>query len=258
MKNNIIKFHSCHESNYLTNLYRPEPVKNHIPNWYLEKDKYIKLDNGYYATTFWKNIDGKTTFHRQLSWKSCPAILDVFMTGYYLLTPCDVEIKINEDGNYEVMVSKEYEDINKSRKFCSVRKEEKGFPTPYGYSPVQLVWRTNWYPQVPEGYTVLMTHPINMNDLPFRTLGGFVDCANEIVGPGNLPFYIQDKWEGVIPAGTPYAQLIPIKNESWSHEIINNTPEEILEFFDKKSREDVTGPSQTKYKQHSWLKKYYE
>lgn len=254
---NIIKFHSSHPSNYKINKHSPEAVKKHIPSWYLEKDKHIVLDNGYYETIFWKNAEGKTSFHRKLSWKSCPAILDIFTTGYYMFTPCDIEIRKNMD-EYEVLVPKEYQDMDGSKKFCDFRREEKGFPVPYGYSPTQFVWRTNWYPQVPEGYTVLMTHPMNVNDLPFKTLSGFVDCAKEIVGPGNLPFYIQENWEGVIPAGTPYVQVIPIKNESWSHEIINHDPEYISNFFKTKFKEDVIGPSQTKYKQHSWLKKNYE
>jgi len=259
MDSKIIKFHSCHSSNYLSDKYMPEPVRNHMPDWYLEKDKHVKLSNGKYAMTFWKNSDGKTEPYRRLSWKSCPAILDAFMTGYYLFTPCDIEIEIwgQDRDQYDISVSKEYEG-NERTKFCSIRKVEEGFPTPHGYSSVQLVWRPNWYPQVPEGYTVLITHPINMNNLPFRTISGFVDYAKEIVGPGNLPFFIQENWEGVIPAGTPYAQIIPIKNESWNSEIINHTPEAIEDFFKKKFEQDVIGPDQTKYKQHSWLKKNYE
>ena len=259
MDSKIIKFHSCHSSNYLSDKYMPAPVRSHIPDWYLQKDKHVKLSDGRYPISFWKDKDGKTEPYRQLSWKSCPAILDIFMTGYYLFTPCDIEIKISGEyrNEYDISVSKEYEGHNHT-KFCSIRREEEGFPTPYGYSPVHLVWRPNWYPQVPEGYTVLFTHPININNLPFRTISGFVDYAQEIVGPGNLPFFIQENWEGIIPAGTPYAQLIPIRNESWNHEIINNSPEEIEDFFKRKHKEDIVGPSQTKYKQRSWLKKNYE
>jgi hypothetical protein len=51
---------------------------------------------------------------------------------------------------------------------------------------------------------------------------------------------------------------IMLRNESWNHEIINNSPEEIEEFFKRKSKEDIIGPAQTRYKQDSWLKKNYE
>ena len=35
------------------------------------------------------------------------------------------------------------------------------------------------------------------------------------MGWGNVPFFIKSGFEGVIPAGTPIAQLIPIKREKW-------------------------------------------
>ena len=42
MTDNIIKFHSYHPSNKIINKYEPEPVKNKIPQWFLEKDKFKK------------------------------------------------------------------------------------------------------------------------------------------------------------------------------------------------------------------------
>ena len=254
---NVIKFHSCHPSNYLSDKYRPRPAKSEIPEWYLEKDKHVKMPDGKYHIVFWKDQQGKSSFHRRKSWKSCPAILDSIISGYQLLTPCDIEIKLLANG-YDVRVPKEYDAIDGARKFCTVRKIEEGMPTPNGYSPFQLTWRPNWYPQVPEGYTVLLTHPMYLDDLPFKTLSGFIDCANEIVGTGSIPFYVKENWEGVIPAGTPYAQIIPIKNESWYHEIVDKTPEQISDFFKMKEAEDLIGPGETKYKQHSWLRKQYE
>jgi hypothetical protein len=33
---------------------------------------------------------------------------------------------------------------------------------------------------------------------------------------GNIPFFIKEGFSGVIPKGTPIAQVIPFKRESWT------------------------------------------
>lgn len=270
---NIIKFISNHPENKNLEQYKPAPVKEYMPDWYLQKDKYKKLNNGLYQTKVWDNPNtDEKLLKRTTSWKSCPAILDVFMTGYYLLTPCDVSISIkgqSEDGStifkvdlddkFKLSVVKSGDGRkNNIRPFCRVRGVEEGYPIPDGYDSVQLVWRNNWYTQVPEGYTTLFAHPLNINDLPFRTINGFIDCSNDIVGSGNIPFHIKKGWEGTIKAGTPYVQVIPYKNEHWSHDLVYRDEQEIFDFIERKKLTDFVGPDETKYKQHSWLKKRYE
>jgi hypothetical protein len=68
--------------------------------------------------------------------------------------------------------------------------------------------------QTPKGYSLLVGHPLNRLDLPFFTLSGVVD-ADGVLTDGNLPFLLRKGFEGLIPAGTPFAQLIPIKREEW-------------------------------------------
>jgi hypothetical protein len=36
---------------------------------------------------------------------------------------------------------------------------------------------------------------------------------------GTFPFFIPEGWEGTLPAGTPYMQVLPFKRENWEHEI---------------------------------------
>jgi hypothetical protein len=40
--------------------------------------------------------------------------------------------------------------------------------------------------------------------------GGFIMSVN-----GSIPFYVKEGFEGVIPQGTPIAQLIPFRQENW-------------------------------------------
>ena len=50
---------------------------------------------------------------------------------------------------------------------------------------------------------------------PFQILPGIVD-TDQYFSPTNFPFTLNDvKFEGLIPAGTPMAQVIPINREAW-------------------------------------------
>jgi hypothetical protein len=56
----------------------------------------------------------------------------------------------------------------------------------------------------------------------FTIIEGIVD-TDQYKAPVNFPFVLNDiKWEGIIPAGTQMAQVIPFKRESWKHKIGSN------------------------------------
>jgi hypothetical protein len=90
----------------------------------------------------------------------------------------------------------------------------KGIPTPSGYSPVVFAWTVPYFFETPKGYSAMIVHPLNRNDLPFITSEGVADSDKILIG-GHLPFWIRNDFEGIIPAGTPYAQIIPLKRDSW-------------------------------------------
>lgn len=263
MTDNIIKFHSCHRLNNESMDYRPSPVKNNIPKWFLEKDKHVKNKDGMYPVIFTKSQDGKTVPTRMPSWKSCPALLDVFVSGYYLFTPCDITIKINKENfenkpiNIELAGDWGNRDGTKGFEFCKLRGNEEGLPKPDGYYEIPYTWVLNWSAQVPQGYTIFLSHPINIPSLPFKTMSGFIDSYHILSGSGNIPVYFKEGWEGTIPAGTPYAQLIPMKNESWESEIIEYTYEQMQENFKQYSEGYYAGGGLTYYKARDWAKKKY-
>jgi hypothetical protein len=61
----------------------------------------------------------------------------------------------------------------------------------------------------------LFTHPLNRHDLPFTTLSAIIDGGLIMSGNGDVPFYIKKNFEGIIPQGTPIAQVIPFRQENW-------------------------------------------
>jgi hypothetical protein len=88
----------------------------------------------------------------------------------------------------------------------------------------------------------------------FTILPGIVD-TDEYASPVNFPFVINDpNFEGFIPKGTPIAQVIPFKRESWKMKI-GGEKERLLG-----SR--ITARLQTKffdrYKTMFWIKKEYK
>jgi hypothetical protein len=74
-----------------------------------------------------------------------------------------------------------------------------------------------WTIETPPGYSLLIMHPINRHDLPFVTLTGLVDADryrdNFIYFPAR---WRDPDFNGVLPKGTPVAQCLPLKRESWT------------------------------------------
>ena len=73
-----------------------------------------------------------------------------------------------------------------------------------------------WNIEAPPGYSLLFTHPVNRADLPFTTLTGLVDSDTFHHSPLSFPARWHDvQFNGVLPKGTPVAQCLPVKRESW-------------------------------------------
>ncbi|MCG8461128.1 MAG: hypothetical protein MI919_32995, partial [Holophagales bacterium] len=64
-----------------------------------------------------------------------------------------------------------------------------------------------WTIECPSGWSLLVTHPVNREDLPFRTLTGLVDADRY----GDAFIHFPARWSdpdftGLLPRGTPVAQ----------------------------------------------------
>jgi hypothetical protein len=72
--------------------------------------------------------------------------------------------------------------------------------------------------------------------------------------PVNFPFVLNDvKWEGIIPAGTPMAQAIPFKRESWKYKI--GSDKQIMEQYKIEKR--LKTLFFNSYKKQFWSTKHY-
>jgi hypothetical protein len=93
---------------------------------------------------------------------------------------------------------------------------------------------------------------LNRFDLPFTTTSGIMD-SDSYSTSGNLPFFIKKGFTGVIPAGTPIAQLIPIKRTSWTSVPNNNG----LQYLENLQGETVRSEGKS-YKKLFWTRKSYD
>lgn len=183
---------------------KPRPTSKEIPDWYREYDRYAMMPNG---DPYIGPDGGKVP-----TWKACPAMYDTLSSGYVLKTPCDLKFFINDSGQIDVSVEdKQYGE------FIHRRPAMPGFKVPMGYHENHFAWYPDWAVEVPKGYSVLYTTPMNRFDLPFINSVGIID--NDTVKlPGTMPFFVVKGWEGTLPAGTPYMQMIPFKRENWTSE----------------------------------------
>jgi len=196
----IIKF-SSESSRYIG---EPSPIKNMIPEWYrLAESFYVDEEDS-------KNEDGSEK--RSNGLKTCAPFLDALISGYALVTPFDIFVSISEDGDLKIS----WNGPNDLDGFIKERDKRSGatIPRPAGHLPNHLIWANKWGFKSPRGYSILVTHPLNRFDLPFTTMSGIID-SDKFFANGNLPFFIKEGFSGMIPEGTPIAQLIPIKRKKW-------------------------------------------
>jgi len=173
------------------------PTKTVVPDWYR---KFPSKTPDYVENVLPENV----------TVKKCMPILDAFTSGYVITTTIGLGVTYDEVVGPKVTWSTEALTPITVRKPGLIPSQF----VPTGFSPVEFVWKIEETIELPAGYSMLWTHPLNRHDLPFYTLSGIVDGGWSMYG-GNIPFFIKEGYEGIIPIGTPIAQLIPLKHESW-------------------------------------------
>jgi hypothetical protein len=221
----------------------PKPTSKDLPNWYISADRFCKRPGG----ETYVHPDGS----KEPSWKACPALYDVLTTGYVYKTPCDIEFFIDDNNNIAVKVAdRRYMDV------VQVRNPIQDFVEPLGYHKKHFAWYPGWGVEVPDGYSVLYSQPFNRYDLPFLTTSGIVD-NDKVNLPGTMPFFISKDWVGVLPAGTPYAQMMPFKREDWSSEHVE-LPNNLIIKRNVENGRKYRVPNGGVYLRDVWEKRKYE
>jgi hypothetical protein len=227
----IIRFFSSKEHE---NLGQPRPAKTFLPKWYQKSEVTFKDEQG----------------EEHPGLKKCVPFLDSMLSGYMLVTPVDIFVSKNEDESLKISwnSSEVFSD------FISERTKSLGehMPRPAGHHPNHLSFKGFWGFKLPRGWSALVVHPLNRHDLPFTSTAGIMD-ADKYSTSGNIPFFIKEDFVGMIPAGTPFAQLIPIKRASWVS-IKNDSGLQYLQYLQGAT---VRTPGKS-YKKLFWVRKKYQ
>ena len=188
--------------------YAPVPAAKKIPEWYRKMPTYT--DSG-------KIIDRRNANPGDSTGgtaKKCMPFFDAMTSGYLIVLPGDVNVRRDEDGSpwFEWANSQEVIQFHPVRQLPNYPgNESRKYQYPKFYHP--------WVVKTPPGYSSLFISPIHQ-DLPFKILEGVVDTDlyEDVI---LFPFvFTDDNFEGLIPAGTPIAQVIPFKREGWTSEVV--------------------------------------
>jgi hypothetical protein len=179
-----------------SNLELPLPASKHLPEWYKKLPTYTenkKIFTGY--------GEANPTV------KKCMPVFDAITAGYIITLPVDVYVSIKNNNQYFEWPSRnaiEFHNIIQA----PTHPLQNGYAYPKFMNP--------WGIKTPKGYSTLIVQPFHRESV-FTIMPGIVDTDKYFV-PINFPFVINDKnFEGLIPCGTPIAQVIPFKRDSWKN-----------------------------------------
>lgn len=175
--------------------FAPKPASKFIPDWYKDLESYISGE---------KKPDGNGG--TSATAKRCMPIFDVISAGYIIVSPADVFISQRDGQPY-------YEWSHFGLIQFHPKAQAPDHPHRNGLEAFPK-WINHWAIKTPKGYSTLFVQPFHRESI-FSILPGIVD-TDKYTAPVNFPFTLNDtKFEGIIPAGTPIAQVIPFKRESW-------------------------------------------
>lgn len=214
-------------------LEQPKPASKLVPEWYKNAQSYVsgsKKPSG----------DGNTT----ATVKKCMPVFDAISAGYIIESPADVFVSIKDEGQWF-----EWSDFG----LISFHPIEQAPDHPARKQFAYPKWNNPWAISTPKGYSTLFVQPFHRESV-FTILPGIVD-TDQYTAPVNFPFVINDPtFEGLIPKGTPIAQAIPFKRDSWTMDI--------GDIKDLKAQASVTKKLQSKffdrYKSMFWTRKEYK
>ena len=147
--------------------------------------------------------------------KRCPPFVDAMTCGFLMPLICDLRIEngaMTWDNDFPPGGAL---DFPRSPIGFHDASQVTGTPL-FELDRFVIKFHNLWTIEAPEGYSLLFTHPLNRFDLPFTTLSGLVDCDSYRDNWIHFPAHWHDvNFSGVLPMGTPIAQCVPVKRESW-------------------------------------------
>jgi hypothetical protein len=203
----VIKFKAIDSYAYNVAL-PPVPATSYIPKWW--KDLEVRTSANLMSKP--GDVDAEKTYVHTTG-KRCFPMLDALTSGYILPLWADVEVS--------------YVDENPQLKWLTDRgvftywypEFTEGMEHPEDCVPIAFKFSNQYIIETPPGWSCLFTQPHGYPNLPFRTIPGVVD-TDVLKTDVNQPIWLRKGFTGVIPKGTPIAQILPFQRQDWSHEVV--------------------------------------
>ncbi len=220
----------------LNDLFPPVPANKGLPDWY--KD----------AQSYWNEEKKPVVGGIAATIKRCMPVLDILSSGYLLRTNQDLFVEQRENGPYfHWMENKE-----NPKQVISQHDPFQVQNHPLNQFGYQLKLDNDWIVTTPKGYSCLFIPPVHRENI-INILPAVVD-TDSYYQSVSFPFNLNNKdFEGFIKAGTPIAQVIPFKRESYKMDIVE---------LDVKRKKSNDGKSFSKifdaYRNWFWHRKEYQ
>ena len=180
---------------------RPFVAKRGLPEWLKRMA----------ATAPSADVDGEIRTVKQ-----CPPFIDAM--GFGFMVPLAADIRV-QGGRFEWDWELGPSSVGGyTRSPLSFHLAEQLAGAPIADADSAAIKFTNyWTIETPPGYGLLVTHPFNREDLPFRTLSGLVDTDRYKNGCIQFPaLWLDADFAGVLARGTPIAQCVPVPRDALS------------------------------------------
>jgi hypothetical protein len=217
------------------NLEPPKPAKHILPKWYKDLPAYI----GEHGKKPLPEPMGPSTA------KKCLVVFDSMTAGYLITSPVDVYV-VNDGQSIEY----QYPALN----YMTYHREAQvtNYPNSHGTDIPKFV--TPWGIKTPKGYSCLFIPPAHRDNV-VNILPAVIDTDTFHL-PVEFPFTLNNiGFSGLIPKGTPIAQVIPFKRESWTHSV-SHTKEDMA--LMERLGFELKSLFFDKYKKLYWDPKHYD
>ena len=183
---------------YIDPEYYPKASKKNLPDWYKNIESYLSekpkgLVEGRAAGTI----------------KKCIPVFDALTSGYIISTFQDIVVERDKEKTLMLVSPNDLPvfEAHAKEQFSNHPYALEGLPAPKFLNP--------WSIKTPNGYSCLFINPVHGANPYFSIFEGVVD-TDKYRNLINFPFSLKDeKFEGLVPAGTPLVQVIPFKREKW-------------------------------------------
>lgn len=218
------------------------PSAIHVPDWYKDIKPFSLGDSK------WKfaHRGSSRSQEQNVTLKWCQPFLDALTSGYMITLPSDIYVElVNGEPNFSWKLDHDLVSSHHVNQYSGMEISQEFYPQAYKFY-------NNTAIQLPVGYSALFTHPLNRQDLPFYSFSGVVDIDAYDHGVA-FPFLLKRGFEGIIPEGTPIAQVLPFKRESWISEEKPYDPD-----LETKRTHQFYKKIYRIYKNNYWTKKTYQ